>query len=105
MSSALLSLVAYGQIALDLKLRLCVASLAHTSSLPIAPGSLAGDFPAAGTRHLAVDRPSRVSTDQIDPASVIPYFCSCLTTILSEQNRVTGKEPLRNFTGDRFSPP
>jgi hypothetical protein len=104
-SSALLSLVAYGQIALALKLRLCVASLAHTSSLPIAPGSLTEDFTAVGTRHLAVDRPTRASTGQIDPASVIPYLCSCLTTIPSTQNRATGEEPMRNFTSDRFSLP
>jgi hypothetical protein len=101
-SSALPSLVAYGQIDLALKLRLCVASLAHTSSLPIAPGRLAGDFTAAGTRHLAVDRPSRASTGQIDPTSIIPYLRSCLATILSTQNRTTSEEPPRNFTGDRF---
>jgi hypothetical protein len=98
-------MVAYGQIALALKLRLCAASLAHTSSSPIAPGSLAGDFTAAGTRHLAVDRPSRASTVQIDPASVIPYLFLCLSTILLTQNRTNGEEPPRNFTSDRFSPP
>jgi hypothetical protein len=103
-SSTLPSLVAYGQIALALKLCLCAASLAHTSSLPIAPSSLAGDFTAAGTHHLTMDRPSRASTGQIDPASVIPYLCSCLATIPSTQNRTTGEEPPRNFTGDRFSP-
>jgi hypothetical protein len=101
-SSALPSLVAYGQIALALKLCLYAASLAHTSS-PIAPGSLASDFTAAGTRHLAVDQPSRASTSQIDPASVIPYLCSCLATIPSTQNRTTGEEPPQNFTGDWFS--
>jgi hypothetical protein len=50
-SSALLSLVAYDQSALAFKLRLSVASLAHTFSSLIAPGSLAGDFTAASARH------------------------------------------------------
>jgi hypothetical protein len=68
------------------------------------PSSLVGDFTAMGTHHLAVDRPSRASTGQIDPASIIPYLCSCLTTIPSTQNRATSEEPPRNFTGDRFSP-
>jgi hypothetical protein len=48
--------VAYGQIALALKLRLCAASLAHTSSSPIAPGSLAGDLTVVGPHHLTADR-------------------------------------------------
>jgi hypothetical protein len=94
-SSALLSLVSYGQIALALKLHLYVASLAHTSSSPIAPDILAGDFTAAGTLHLAMDQPSRASTGQIDPTSVIPYLRSCLSTIPSTQNRTTSEEPPR----------
>jgi hypothetical protein len=105
MSSALPSVVAYGQIALALKLRLCVASLAHTSSSPIASNSLAGDFTAVGTRHLAMNRPSRASIGQIHKTSIIPYLRSCLATIPSMQNRTTGEEPSRNFTGDRFSSP
>jgi hypothetical protein len=50
-SSVLLSLVAYDQISLALKVRLSVASLAHTFSSPIAPSGLAGDFTAASARH------------------------------------------------------
>jgi hypothetical protein len=50
-SSALLSLVAYNQIALALELRLSVASLAHTLSSPIVPSGLAGDFTAASAHH------------------------------------------------------
>jgi hypothetical protein len=73
-SSALPSLVAYGQIALALKLSHCATSLSHTSSSPIAPGSPTGDLTAMGARHLAVDRPSRASTGQIDPATMTPYI-------------------------------
>jgi hypothetical protein len=69
------------------------------------PSSLAGDFTAAGTCHLAMDRPSRASTSQIEPTSVIPYLLSCLATIQSMQNQVTDEEPPRNFTSDRFSSP
>jgi hypothetical protein len=50
-SSVLPSLVAFGQIALALKVRHSVTSLAHTCSSPIAPGDLAGDFTAASARH------------------------------------------------------
>jgi hypothetical protein len=50
-SSVLPSLVALGQIALALKVRHSVTSLAHTYSSPIAPGGLAGDFTAASARH------------------------------------------------------
>jgi hypothetical protein len=73
-SSALPSLVPYGQIALALKLRHCATSLAHTSSSPIAPGSPTGDLAAMGARHLAVDRPSRASIGQIDRATMTPYL-------------------------------
>jgi hypothetical protein len=66
-SSALLSLVAYGQIALALKLRLSVASLAHTSSSLIVPGSLVGDFTAVSARHRAMDRPPQAPSGQISP--------------------------------------
>jgi hypothetical protein len=103
-SPSLSSLLAYCQIAIALKLRHCAPSTARTSPSPIVPSSLVGDFTAMGTHHLAVDRPSRASTGQIDPASIIPYLCSCLTTIPSTQNRATSEEPPRNFTGDRFSP-
>jgi hypothetical protein len=50
-SSVLLSLVAFDQIALALKARHSVTSLAHTCSSPIAPGGLAGDFTAASACH------------------------------------------------------
>jgi hypothetical protein len=50
-SSVLLSLVAFDQIALALKVRRSITSLAHTCSSPIAPGGLAGDFTAASARH------------------------------------------------------
>jgi hypothetical protein len=50
-SSVLLSLVEFDQIALALKVHHSVTSLAHTRSSPIAPGSLAGDFTAASARH------------------------------------------------------
>jgi hypothetical protein len=50
-SSVLLSLVAFDQIAQALKVRRSVTSLAHTCSSPIAPGGLAGDFTAASARH------------------------------------------------------
>jgi hypothetical protein len=86
-------------------LRHCAPSTAHTSPSSIVPSSLAGDFTAAGTRHLAMDRPSRASTGQIDPTFVIPYLHSCLATIPSTQNRVTDEEPPQNFTGGRFSSP
>jgi hypothetical protein len=51
MSYVLPSLVAFGQIALALKVRHSVTSLAHTCSSPIAPGGLANDFTAASARH------------------------------------------------------
>jgi hypothetical protein len=50
-SSVLPSLVAFGQIALALKVRHSVTSLAHTCSSPIAPGGLANDFTAASAHH------------------------------------------------------
>jgi hypothetical protein len=50
-SSVLLSLVAFDQIALALQVRRSVTSLAHTCSSPIAPGVLAGDFTATSARH------------------------------------------------------
>jgi hypothetical protein len=50
-SSVLPSLVAFGQIALALKVRHSVTSLAHTCSSLIAPGGLAGDFTTASARH------------------------------------------------------
>jgi hypothetical protein len=71
-SSALLSLVAYGQIALALKLRLSVANLAHTFSSLIAPGSLDGDFTAASARHRAMDRPPQAPSGQIGPTPMMP---------------------------------
>ena len=55
------------------------------------------------TAHLPVVSLSQNATSQIDPASVIPYLCSCLATIPSTQNRTTGEEPPQNFTGDWFS--
>jgi hypothetical protein len=104
-SSALPSLLSSNQINVALELHHSLTNTTHPFLSPIAPGSLTGDFPVAGTRHLAVDRPPQASTGQIDPAFVIPYLCSCLTTTPSAQNRVTDEEPSRNFTGDRFSTP
>jgi hypothetical protein len=72
-SSALLSLVAYDQIDLALKLRLSVASLAHTFSSLNARGSLAGDFTAASARHRTMDRPPQAPSSQIGPTPMIPY--------------------------------
>jgi hypothetical protein len=72
-SSALLFLVAYGQIALAHKLCLSIASLAHTSSYLIAPGSLVGDFTAASARHRAMDLPPQAPSGQIGPNPMIPY--------------------------------
>jgi hypothetical protein len=66
-SSALLSLVAYDQIALALELCPSVASLAHTFSWPIAPSSLAGDFTAASARH-----PPWTSHPRHPPAKLTP---------------------------------
>jgi hypothetical protein len=82
-SSALLSLVAYDQIALALELCLSVASLAHTFSSPIAPSGLAGDFTALSTHHRAMNRPPQAPSGQIDSTSVIPYPRSCFATIPS----------------------
>jgi hypothetical protein len=76
-SSSLPSLVAYGQNAIDLKLYRCATSIARTSSSPIAHGSPTGDLAATGAHHLAMDRPSRASTGQIDPANMTPYPCPC----------------------------
>jgi hypothetical protein len=104
-SPSLSSLLAYSQIAIALKLRHCAPSSACTPPSPIVPSSLTGDFTAAGTRHIAMDRPPRASTGQIDPTSVIPYLRSCLATFPSSRNRATGEEPPWNFTGGRFSPP
>jgi hypothetical protein len=76
---------------------------AHPFPSPIVPGSLTGDLTVTSARHLAVDRLSRAPSDQINPTSIIPYLRSCLATIPSTQNRVTGEESSRNFTGRRFS--
>jgi hypothetical protein len=104
-SPSLSSLLAHSQIAIALKLRHHAPSTTRTFPSSIVLSSLADDFTVVGTRHLVMDRPPRASTGQIDPASVIPYLCSCLTTIPSARNRVTGEEPPQNFIGDRFSPP
>jgi hypothetical protein len=96
-------MLAYSQIAIALKLRHCAPSSARTPPSPIVPSSLAGDFTITSAHHLTMDRPSRAPSDQINPSTVIPYPCSCLTTIPSTQNRTTGEEPPWNFTGDRFS--
>jgi hypothetical protein len=50
-SSVLLSLVAFDQIDLALKVRRSVTSLVHTCSSPITPGGLAGDFTAASAHR------------------------------------------------------
>ena len=66
----------------------------HTHSLSLLPPAASPViFPPAGARHLAVDRPSRASNDQISPTTVIPYHRSYLATILSSQNRTTCEEP------------
>jgi hypothetical protein len=98
-------LLAYSQIAIALKLRHCAPTSARTSPSPIVLSSLAGDFTAAGTRHLAMDQPPRASTGQIDPTSIVPYLRSCLATYPSTQNRATGEELPRSFIGGRFSSP
>jgi hypothetical protein len=107
-SSALLSLVAYGQIALALKPRLSVAILAHTSSSLIALGSLAGGFTASSARHRAMDRPPPAPSVQIGPTPMIPYPRPCFATTPPSRNRSPGGEPPRGFTGGRApagSPP
>jgi hypothetical protein len=68
-------------------------STTHLFPLPITLVGLAGDLTAASARHLAVDRPSRASNDQISPTTVIPYLRSYLATIPSSHNRTTGEEP------------
>jgi hypothetical protein len=100
-SSALLSLVAYGQIALALKLRLSVASLSHTSSSLIVPGSLVGGFTAASACHRAMDRPPPAPSGQIGPTPMIPYPRPCFATTPPSRNRSPGGEPPRGFTGGR----
>jgi hypothetical protein len=40
-----------------------------------------------------MDRPSRVSTSQIDPTTVTPYPCPCYVTFPTTQNRTTSGEP------------
>jgi hypothetical protein len=103
-SSILPSLVAFGQIALALKDRHSVTSLAHTCSSPIAPSDLAGDFTDASARHHAVDRPPQASTGQIDPTSMTPYPRPCLATTSPSQNRTPDGEPPRDSTGGRTQP-
>jgi hypothetical protein len=51
--------------------------------------------PAAGARHLAVDRPSQAPSGQIGPTTVIPYLLPCLATTPPSQNRDPGGEPPR----------
>jgi hypothetical protein len=80
-------------IVVALKLHHVLASTTHPPPSPIAPGSLTGDLPAAGARHLAVDQPSQAPSDQIGPTTMIPYPRPCLATTPPSQNRDPGGEP------------
>jgi hypothetical protein len=101
MNSAFLSLLNSSQINVALGLHRSITITAHPFPSPIAPGSLT----VASACHLVVDRTSRAPSNQINPTSIIPYLRSCLATIPSTQNRVTGEEPPWNFTGGRYPPP
>jgi hypothetical protein len=94
-------MVACDQIALALKLRLSVASLAHTFCSLIAPGSLAGDFTTTSARHRAMDQPPQAPSGQIGPTPMIPYPRPCFATTPPSQNRGPDGEPPRGFTGGR----
>jgi hypothetical protein len=92
-SLALLPLLSSSLIKVVLELRHFTATTTHLFPSPITLVGLAGDLTAASARHLAVDRPSRASNDQISPTTVIPYLRSYLATIPSTQNRTNGEEP------------
>jgi hypothetical protein len=92
-SSPFPSLLGSSQISVALELRHFTTSTAHLFPSPITPVGLTGDLTAASARHLAVDRPSRASNDQISPTTVIPYLRSYLATIPSSQNQTTSEEP------------
>jgi hypothetical protein len=79
--------------------------MTHPSHSPIAPGSLTSDLTAMDARHLAVDRPSRAPSDQINPSTFIPYPHPCLPTSPITRNRNHGGEPPRNLVGGRFFRP
>jgi hypothetical protein len=57
-----------------------------------------------GARHLAVDRPSRAPSDQINPSTIIPYPHPCLTTSPITRNWNHVGEPPWNLVGGRFFP-
>jgi hypothetical protein len=94
-SPALPSPLNSSPVVVALELHHVLASATHPPPSPIAPGSLTDDLPAAGARHLAVDRPFQAPSGQIDPTTVIPYPCSCLATTPSLQYRDPGGEPPR----------
>jgi hypothetical protein len=76
--------------------------------LVLHPAASPAISPAAGARHLAMDRPSQAPSGQIDPTTVIPYPCPCLATTPPSQNRGPGGEPPRTSPAvgpDRFTPP
>jgi hypothetical protein len=84
------------------KVHRSITNTVHPFPSPITPGSLTGDLTAAGARHLAVDRPSRAPSDQINPSTMIPYPYPCLTTSPTTRNWNHGGEPPRNLVGGRF---
>jgi hypothetical protein len=76
--------------------------------LVLHPAASPAISPAAGARHLAMDRPSQAPSGQIDPTTVIPYPCPCLATTPPSQNRGPGGEPPRTSPAvgpDRVTPP
>jgi hypothetical protein len=94
-SPSLSPLLAYSQIAISLKLRHCAPSSARSPPSPIVPSSLADDFTVASARHLAVDRPSRAPSDQINPSTVTPTLAYALPP---SSRRKTGP-PTKNRRG------
>jgi hypothetical protein len=63
--------------------------------------------PAAGARHLTVDRPSQAPSSQIDPTTVIPYPHPCLATTPPSHKWGPGGEQLRTSPAvglDQFPP-
>jgi hypothetical protein len=92
-SLALLPLLSSSLIKVVLELRHFTVSTTHLFPSPITPVGLVSDLTAASARHLAVDRPSRASNDQISPTTMIRYLRSYLATISPTQNRTTDEEP------------
>jgi hypothetical protein len=87
------SLLSSSPIVISPMLHRDLTSTTHPPPFPITLGSLTGDLPAAGARHLAVDWPFQAPSGQIGPTTVIPYPRPCPTTTPSSQNRDPEGEP------------